>query len=190
MEKIRQTPSQTVGPFFAYGLTAEQYKYDFSSILDHSLIGDHPKGNRIEIVGQVFDGDGKAIHDAMVELWQADESGNYRSAPIEKTNDDFKGYGRLGTGTDPRYNFRFTTIRPGAVKGQAPHINVILFMRGSLLHMYTRLYFSDQNNGNDPLLSKVEPNRRATLIAQKEDNNAYRFDIHMQGSKETVFFEL
>ena len=190
MEKLRQTPSQTVGPFFAYGLTAKQYGYNFSSILDYSLIGDHQPGNRIEIVGQVFDGEGKAIHDAMVELWQADERGNYRIAPIQKTNDNFKGYGRFGTGTEPRRHFRFLTIQPGAVNGQAPHINVILFMRGSLLQLYTRLYFDDQNNTNDPLLTLVDPNRSATLIAKKEGNGIYRFDIHMQGPNETVFFAL
>lgn len=193
MEKLRQTPSQTVGPFFAYGLTARQYGYDYTSIIDGSLAIDYAAGERIKIMGHVYDGAGKVIHDAMIELWQADESGKYRSAPIQNENECFKGYGRLGTGPDEDNRFCFDTIKPGSVGEQAPHINVILFMRGSLRHLYTRLYFSDETNEIDPLLQCVNANRRQTLIANRIKTNKsveYHFDIYMQGEKETVFFDV
>ena len=193
MEKLRQTPSQTVGPFFAYGLTARQYGYDYTSIIDGALAPEEGTGDRIHVTGHVFDGAGKVIPDAMIELWQADKEGIYRSVPIEKQNGEFRGYGRLGTGTQPGHRFRFSTVKPGAVKGQAPHINVILFMRGSLRHLYTRIYFSDEDNDRDPLFQSVEKARRLTLIARRGEGthaHEYNFDIHMQGENETVFFDL
>ncbi len=193
MEKLRQTPSQTVGPFFAYSLTAEQYGYDYNSIVKGSLLGDKTKGEQISITGSIYDGNGDAISDAMIELWQADELGKYRIAPIQSRNNDFLGFGRLGTGAKPDHGFRFTTVKPGLVNGQAPHINVILFMRGSLRHLYSRLYFSDENNAKDPLLLSMDATRRQTLISQRMEVNKnieYQFNIHMQGKKETVFFNL
>jgi protocatechuate 3,4-dioxygenase alpha subunit len=194
MEKLRETPSQTVGPFFAYGLTAVQYAYDYTSIADDQLIDQATDGNRIIITGCVYDGQGNAIPDAMIELWQVDGSGKYRTAPLEKDRESFVGFGRLGTGTQPGNQFRFTTVKPGALNGQSPHINVILFMRGSLLHLYTRIYFDDErSNEEDPLLNSVPPERRYTLIAKSSSAKGiteYRFDIHMQGEKETVFFDV
>jgi protocatechuate 3,4-dioxygenase alpha subunit len=193
MEKLRLTPSQTVGPFFAYGLTARQYGYDYTSIMDGSLVSDDASGERISIIGNVFDGSGKVIPDAMIELWQADDKGKYRIIPIQKENKGFKGFGRLGTGPDPGNRFWFTTIKPGSVGGQAPHINVILFMRGSLRHLYTRLYFSDEENDRDPLFQSVESDRRQTLVAKRIEKNStvvYHFDIFMQGPNETVFFDV
>ena len=157
MEKIRQTPSQTVGPFFAYGLTARQYGYDYTSILNDILVGDDAPGKRIYITGNVFDGKGDAIPDAMIELCQADANGKYRAVPIQQHNADFIGFGRLGTGTTVDNRFRFLTVKPGSVAGQAPHINVILFMRGSLRHLFTRIYFSDETNENDALFMSIEP---------------------------------
>lgn len=195
MEKPRQTPSQTIGPYFAYGLTAVQYGYEFTSIIDNSLVNKANNGDLIYITGNVFDGDGKTIHDAMIELLHADEHGDYargyKDTPI--TEIAFKGLGRYGTGTDPQQRFLFKTVRPGMVNGQAPHINVILFMRGSLNVLYTRMYFDDGSNESDPLLLSIEPTRRATLIAKKEVNEGkifYHFDIHMQGDKETVFLDI
>jgi protocatechuate 3,4-dioxygenase alpha subunit len=194
MEKLRETPSQTVGPFFAYGLTAVQYSYDFTSIADDQLVDLATDGNRIIITGCVYDGQGKVVPDAMIELWQVDGSGKYRTAPLEKDRENFIGFGRLGTGTQPGSQFRFTTVKPGALEGQSPHINVILFMRGSLLHLYTRIYFDDErSNEKDPLLNSVPSERRHTLIAKSSSrtgNTEYRFDIHMQGDKETVFFDV
>lgn len=191
-KKLYQTPSQTVGPYFAYGLTPEQYLYNFPSIDDNNmLIDDNVDGERITIFGQVKDGKGDLIPDAMIELWQADASGKYLA-----DRKRFHGFGRFGTGTEKGNVFRFTTIKPGAVNGQAPHINVMVFMRGLLTHAYTRLYFSDEQdaNANDEVLGQVDVARRPTLIAQKttlaNGSTGYEFNIFMQGEKETVFFDV
>ncbi|MDO1445069.1 protocatechuate 3,4-dioxygenase subunit alpha [Rhodocytophaga aerolata] len=187
-----QTPSQTVGPYFAYGLTAEQYLYDYSSISNGNLIvNEQVKGERITISGQVWDGVGKLIPDAMIEIWQANSEGKYL-----KDRSLFHGFGRLGTGTHPQNTVEFQTIKPGSVNGQAPHINVIVFMRGLLVHAYTRLYFSDEAEANatDPVLKSIDPSRQQTLIANKSRRadgcTAYEFNIYMQGEKETVFFDV
>ena len=196
MEKLRQTPSQTVGPFFAYSLTAEQYGYDYNSLMNGLLIDHDSEGERIYISGSIYDGNGQSIPDALIELWQADAGGQYRSLPISQKNDGFTGFGRLGTGTDVQDRFLFTTIKPGSIgDGQAPHINVILFMRGSLHQLYTRIYFSDEweANSKDELLNSIPEERRDTLIAQREayaGRIEYHFDIHMQGANETVFFDV
>jgi len=131
MTKYRQTPSQTVGPYFAYGLTAEQYGYDFKSIADGTMVGDNTPGQRIRIEGRVFDGKGEVVPDAMIELWQADGEGRYaHPADARGSNIGFKGFGRMGTGTDPELRFIFDTIKPGSIDGtQPPHINVIVFAR-------------------------------------------------------------
>ena len=195
MEKLRHTPSQTVGPFFAYGLTAAQYGYDYNSIVDGSLINSEIPGERIIITGTVYDGAGNPVSDAMIELWQANEKGVYNEV-IEFGNSSFTGFGRLGTGTDAQCRFRFTTIKPGSVGAdQAPHINIILFMRGSLLHLYTRLYFSDEAEANkkDALLNVLPKERRHTLIAECRNQDGiteYHFNIYLQGEKETIFFQV
>lgn len=192
-----QTPSQTVGPFFAYGLTPEQYGYPFRAIAGAAMVDDETPGERIRVVGRVFDGEGAPIPDAMVEIWQADGEGRYaHPADPRGANIAFRGFGRCGTGTDPQQRFVFETIKPGAVgDGQAPHLNVIVLMRGLLSHVYTRIYFDDEAGANaaDPVLAGVEEARRATLIARREVDPAgtvYRFDIHMQGAEETVFFDV
>jgi protocatechuate 3,4-dioxygenase, alpha subunit len=196
MEKLRTTPSQTVGPFFAYSLTAEQYGYDFNSLINDTLTDVNTEGMRIFITGRILDGNGNTINDAMIELWQADPKGQYRLTPINHKNDGFTGFGRLGTGTNAEHRFTFSTLKPASIgEGEAPHINVILFMRGSLHHLYTRLYFSDEAKANakDPLLKAVKANRRNTLIAQRKDVNGqifYTFDIKIQGEGETVFFDV
>lgn len=201
MEQLRQTPSQTVGPFFAYGLTAEQYGYPYDSLMNHSLVSMDTPGERIYITGRIFDGNGESIPDALIELWQADAQGHYRTSPIEHNtiahaDRGFLGFGRMGTGTLPDGQFRFTTLKPGAVgDGSAPHVNVSLLMRGSLRNLSTRLYFADEPtaNAHDPLLNAVPPERRATLLAHRQQVNnetRYVFDIHLQGPNETVFFDL
>lgn len=191
-DKLYQTPSQTVGPYFAYGLTPEQYLYDFPSIADGNLIiNEAVPGQRITVSGQVYDGNGQLIPDAMIELWQADAEGNY-----VQDRSLFHGFGRLGTGTLKDSRFEFQTIKPGSVEGQAPHINLIVFMRGQLTHTYTRLYFSDEPeaNASDPVLQSVEESRRNTLLATRttrpDGTTCYVFNIYMQGPDETVFFDV
>ena len=196
---LKQTPSQTVGPFFAYGLTAPQYGYAFGGIAGSAIAGEATEGRRIRVVGQVFDGTGEAVLDAMIEVWQANASGRYtHPADTRRDNLDptFKGFGRFGTGTDPQRRFIFDTVKPGAVgDGQAPHISVIVTARGIANHLYTRLYFPDEPEANrrDPVLLSVPAARRDTLMAIAADNtdgNVYRFDIHLQGPRETVFFDV
>ena len=214
MERLRQTPSQTVGPFFAYSLTAHQYGYPYDSLMNHALVGpitpdQYAGAERICLTGRVMDGHGSPIPDAIVELWQADPMGQYRTAPFSPKDDsgtEFAGFGRLGTGTQPGAVFQFDTLKPGCVQSgsigdgsarprSAPHINVLLFMRGSLRSLYTRLYFSDEEaaNAQDALLNAVPEDRRHTLIAHRREANGqvvYTFDIWMQGEQETVFFDV
>jgi protocatechuate 3,4-dioxygenase alpha subunit len=192
-----QTPSQTVGPYFAYGLTPEQYGYPLKSIAGADLVSEDDDGERIRIEGRVFDGAGEIVPDAMIEIWQADAQGRYAHAGDPRgSNTQFKGFGRVGTGTDPHLRFFFRTLKPGAVDGeQAPHVNVIVFMRGLLTHVYTRIYFDDEADANarDRVLASVPEDRRETLIARREatpDGTVYRFDIRMQGERETVFFDV
>jgi protocatechuate 3,4-dioxygenase, alpha subunit len=194
MTKLRQTPSQTVGPYFAYGLSPEQYGYQngLTSIAGHDMAPDDVEGQRIRVEGRVFDGAGNPISDALIEIWQADALGRYaHPADPRGSNSNFKGFGRCGTGTDPQHRFWFDTIKPGSPgEGQAPHLNVIVTMRGMLLHAFTRIYFSDEAaNTTDPVLNAVPAARRETLIARKQSGSLYRFDIHMQGDQETVFFD-
>lgn len=197
MTKLQQTPSQTVGPYFAYGLTAVQYGYPHTSIAGGTLTTADTEGDRITIIGRVLDGEGQPVSDAMIEIWQADAKGRYaHPADPRGPNAPFKGFGRFGTGTDPESRFLFHTIKPGAADGrQAPHINVIVFMRGLLTHAYTRIYFADEAaaNAKDPVLAAVPAERRRTLIAERAETPegvVYRFDIHMQGDAETVFFDI
>ena len=194
MAKLRQTPSQTVGPYFAYGLSPEQYGYqqELTSIAGSQMAEGDIEGQRIRVEGRVFDGNGNPISDALIEIWQADSMGRYaHPADPRGSNNTFKGFGRCGTGTDPRNRFWFDTIKPGRVDAeQAPHLNVIVSMRGMLLHAFTRIYFADEPaNATDKVLRLVPAERRNTLIATPIGGGVYRFDIHMQGDNETVFFD-
>lgn len=192
------TPSQTVGPFFAYGLTPGAYGYPLREIHGGDLAGPEVPGQRITLEGQVFDAAGAPVHDAMVEILQADSLGAYVTAP---RNDGFTGYGRAGTGAgvgasgpaaaggDTRFIFR--TVKPGATgPGAAPFAVLILTMRGLLNHCITRVYFPEDAPETDPVLAAVPEARRATLIAEALGPLHYRFDIRMQGARETVFFDV
>lgn len=187
-------PSQTVGPFFAYGLTPGQYGYPLREIHTNELAGPDVPGERIVLEGQVFDANGESVHDALVEILQADSAGRYVSAP---RNDGFTGYGRFGTGAkgpvsaggDTRFVFR--TVKPGATQpGHAPFLTLILTMRGLLNHCITRVYFPEDAWAEDPIVAQVPEARRETLVAKALGAGHYRFDIHMQGAHETVFFDI
>ena len=156
-------------------------------------------GERIRIEGRVFDGDGNHVPDCMLEIWQADAQGRFSDPQDQRglPNSSFKGFGRCGTDANGAY--AFDTIKPGPVpdsdgKPQAPHILLAIFARGMLLHNYTRIYLNGEAaNAADPVLALVPIDRRATLIAQRASCNAgtvYRFDIHLQGDEETVFFDI
>jgi protocatechuate 3,4-dioxygenase alpha subunit len=189
---MKQTPSQTVGPFFSLGLTERAINV---------LSSDSTAGQKIRLEGYVFDGDGQAVPDAMVEIWQANTFGRYNH-PDDKQekplDPNFLGWGRCGT--DKTGLFSFETIKPGAVPGpdesvQAPHINVTVFARGMPVHAFTRIYFVDEPaNETDPVLTSIKDKlRRGTLIAARDEKNGksvYRFDIRLQGENETVFFDM
>lgn len=197
---FKQTPSQTVGPYFAYGLTAQQYSYGNTQVADNQLVKGDLDGERMRLVGKVFDGNGDAVDDALIEIWQANAAGRFNHPLDQRSNraldTNFLGYGRCGTGTRSDLSFSFDTIKPGAAQeGHAPFITVVVMMRGLLSHAFTRVYFSDETNANqtDPVLSKVCASRQATLIAQRKETGTgpeYHFDIHMQGAQETVFFDV
>jgi protocatechuate 3,4-dioxygenase alpha subunit len=186
------TPSQTVGPFFNYALTPSG-RYALSDLAGNNLVTDDAIGERIRIEGRILDGDGKPVADAMLELWQADGEGRYPGSDPALSNARFKGFGRAECDTSGRY--AFDTVKPGATPGangamQAPHINVGFFARGVLRRLFTRIYFEDEAaNARDPVLALVPPEARPTLIARRSGENAYVFDIRLQGDNETVFFE-
>ncbi|MEF3067231.1 protocatechuate 3,4-dioxygenase subunit alpha [Pandoraea apista] len=196
MSDYQQTPSQTVGPYFAYGLSPEQYLYDFKSAFTPVVALDRAEGEAIRLIGQVFDGAGNPINDALIEVVQADAHGRYVQSADEIERTGFAGTGRCGTGTDPQNRFVIETIKPGATApGEAPRIDVILTMRGLLNHLFTRIYFDDEAAANeaDPVLQQVPAERRHTLIARREVSGgrvSYQFDIRMQGDEETVFLDL
>ena len=184
------TASQTVGPFFAFGLTRPEWS-DLTA-------GGKAAGEAIRIEGRVTDGDGAPVPDALVELWQANATGKYDH--VEDTQEkpldpNFRGFGRCATDGDGRY--AFTTIKPGPVPGrgnalQAPHINVAILARGLLKQLWTRIYFADQEAANrlDPVLSSIaDAQARQSLIAPRS-GSTYRFDIVLQGERETAFLEL
>ncbi len=200
------TPSQTVGPFFAYGLAPHNRChwqpsdiYDWKETVGANLITPDASGSKIRIEGRVLDGDGMPINDAMLEIWQADAQGRYASPRDARSRPNvmFTGFGRSATDKDGVYSF--DSIKPGAVPGpdgkpQAPHIVFCIFSRGMLRQIYTRAYFSDEAaNANDAILNLVPADRRGTLIAHKEGSGpqaVYRFDIRVQGEAETVFFDI
>ena len=187
------TPSQTIGPFFAYGLTPGAYGYPLEEIHSNMLAGPNVAGTHITIEGQIFDGEDVPVHDAMVEIIQADSNGNY----VKKLrNDGFTGYGRMGTGAQGKAEdggdtrFVFSTIKPGVTQpGSAPYITFIVTMRGLLNHCITRMYFPEDEHDSDPILQQMPEARRQTLIGEPSGKNCYRFDVYMQGENETVFFD-
>lgn len=189
-----QTPSQTVGPFFHYGLV-----FPGGNI----VASDEARGQPIAIEGRVLDGAGQPVPDAMVELWQPDASGVFpHSADPRHASADpaVRGFGRSST-TYPGNRYRFHTVKPGPAPAypegpvQAPHVCLRIFARGLLVHLTTRLYFDDETaaNATDAVLAGIDPNRRATLVAHRDPASGartrYNLDLVLQGPGETVFFQ-
>lgn len=192
-KSLRQTPSQTVGPYFAYGLTPGQYGYDLPELFGPTLASPDCPGEPLLLVGQVFDGLNQPITDAMVELSQLDAFGQDSGKALDPI---FRGFGRCGTGTLGQGLYAFQTVRPGKAAGQfASCLHLTIFMRGILSHCFTRVYFLDELSAleSDPVFQSVPRSRWSTLIAKPDTAmgaHAWRFDIHMQGPEETVFFDL
>ena len=186
-------PSQTVGPFFHFGL--------LETPTLGCLAGPGARGHRIWLSMRVVDGEGAPVPDAMIEIWQADGDGVVPPLPAPgatAVQPAFTGFGRLATDADGTCTFE--TVRPGYVQEsmpgaetQAPHINVCLFARGLLRQIHTRVYFPDEPGlGSDPVLTLVPADRRHTLLAtaSADDPDLWRFDIRLQGEEETVFFDV
>lgn len=176
------TPGQTVGPFYHFALPYRD--------------GEHlvPPGSpgSVRLHGRVTDGHGDGIQDAMLEIWQADASGQLVQRDGSLTCDPgrFTGFGRTSTWRDGGYSF--TTVPPGATsEGGAPFIAMAVFARGLLNRLFTRVYLPDDVEAlsRDPFLSSVEEDRRSTLIATREADGSYRFDVRLQGEGETVFLQ-
>ncbi|MEN6669025.1 protocatechuate 3,4-dioxygenase subunit alpha [Psychrobacter sp. B38] len=193
---LHETASQTAGPFVHIGLALEIAGFESrSDEIWQDLAKADAKGEHIELVGHVYDGNGDLVHDALIEIWQADSDGNYISNFDNKQ--PFSGFGRSACAIDG--DFHFHTVKPGPVdfdgKLMAPHVNLAIFARGINIHLQTRAYFEDEVTANEscPILSSVpSPTRRQTLIAKKEPSDGkprYRFDIYLQGEGETVFFD-
>jgi len=179
MTRLPPTPGQTVGPFFGFALPFQH---------DSELVGaGHPGAIRLH--GDVLDGDGAPVPDAILELWQADADGNVPQQPGSLRRDGwtFTGWGRAST--DDAGHYSFTTVRPGATDpGRARFFLVTVFGRGLMNRLFTRAYLPEDAEvlASDPLLASLPPDRRDTLVAV-EDRTGYRFDVRLQGGDETVF---
>ena len=197
---LKETPSQTAGPYVHIGLTPNFC--DITGVYDTDLgtqmVNDKTLGDRITVSGRIFDGAGALVRDAVVEIWQADSAGLYNSpSEMRGTADpNFTGWGRCPTrGEDGVYSFE--TIKPGKVpfkdgRKMAPHITFWIVARGINIGLHTRMYFPEEQEANagDPILSRIEHRERvATLIATRDDAKL-GFDIYLQGPKETVFLDI
>ncbi|GAA1960326.1 protocatechuate 3,4-dioxygenase subunit alpha [Microbacterium deminutum] len=173
------TAGQTVGPFFAFGLSYPKM---------HEVVFPHSP-SAIVLGGTVYDGAGAPIPDAVVEIWQADSDGSVPRDRGARRRDDhtFTGFGRSFTSDEGRYEF--WTRNPGSVDGEAPFFAVVVFARGLPDKLHTRIYLPDDEAllVDDPLLSSLDGNERATLIATRTPEGHLRHDIRLQGEKETVF---
>jgi protocatechuate 3,4-dioxygenase, alpha subunit len=187
--KLKESASQTAGPYVHIGLTP-----NFSGItgvyphdLGREMLSTKTKGERITIAGRIFDGGGLMVKDALIEIWQANADGKYNT-------EDFQGWGRCATDMDTGI-FKFETIKPGTVphssgNSQSPHITFWIVARGINLGLNTRMYFADEDNSNDPILKRIEHKERINTLLAIRNGNTYNFDIHLQGESETVFFDI
>ncbi|MBK3627393.1 protocatechuate 3,4-dioxygenase subunit alpha [Streptomyces sp. MBT49] len=190
-QSVLPTPSHTVGPFYGHALP-------FPGGGDIAPLG-HP--DTITLQGYVYDGQGDPLPDAFLELWGPDPEGNISRVDGSMRRDpasggflgrngvEFTGWGRVQTDANGHWSAR--TLRPGRRGRGAPHLSVCVFARGLLVHLFTRIYLPDDEAAltADPLLARVDPARRDTLVAGRGDLGTYRFDIRLQGEGETVFLE-
>jgi protocatechuate 3,4-dioxygenase alpha subunit len=161
---LPRTPSQTVGPFFSFGLC----------VLPQSELLAPGDEAAVRIRGSVIDGAGNPVADAMVEVWQ----------PPGRP-----GAGWARSGTDAAGGYSFVVARPEAADGEAAHLSVLVFARGLLKPVMTRMYLpGDAAHEADPVLSALPAERAQTMVAVAEEGTL-RFDIHLQGDAETVFFD-
>jgi len=199
---LKQTPSQTAGPYVHIGLAPGAAGFGiYDKELGWDIAGPNAAGERIRVSGIVIDGTGSPIKDVMLEAWQANSKGVYAHPEhAGEVEDGFRGWGRVITDFETG-EWAFETVKPGPVMGRngkmmAPHINLWVVARGINVGLCTRIYFADEADANaaDPILNGIEwERRRGTLIAARSEGDKgaeYRFDIRLQGQDETVFFDI
>lgn len=200
LSRLKESASQTAGPYVHIGLTP-----DFAGIsgiyerdLGAAMVNDKTKGERIRVNIRVIDGAGSPLKDALVEIWQADAAGIYNSPSDLRGSADpnFTGWGRLPTDMTTG-ECMFETIKPGRVpffdvRKMAPHLTVWIVARGINIGLHTRMYFGDEETANaeDPVLMRIEQRERVSTLVAPRDGDIYKFDIHLQGMNETVFFDI
>ncbi|SFZ84765.1 protocatechuate 3,4-dioxygenase alpha subunit [Devosia enhydra] len=197
---LKETPSQTAGPYVHIGLTPNfcditgVYPEDLGTV----MVGEATKGERITVTGRIFDGTGTPLRDGLIEIWQADASGRYPGPTDPRGGADphFTGWGRCPADGETGV-YRFETIKPGRVpwpdgRMQAPHISFWIVARGINLGLNTRLYFPEESaaNAEDPLLKRLEHQARVPTLVGKREGQTITFDIHLQGPQETIFFDI
>lgn len=200
LDRMKETPSQTAGPYVHIGLTpnfcgiAGVYDDDLGRV----MVNDKTAGERIRLAIRVLDGTGTPLRDALVEIWQADASGLYASPSEQRgaADPNFQGWGRLATDMETGL-CTFETIKPGRVpfkdgRLMAPHVNIWIVARGINLGLNTRLYFADEAaaNAEDPVLARIEHKVRVPTLMAERRGDTYSFDIHLQGERETIFFDI
>lgn len=198
LDYLKETPSQTAGPYVHIGMTPNVY--DIQGVIPEDLglrvVSDGVKGERITVKGRVIDGGGNPVFDCVVEIWQADANGVYNSPAEHRSGVDpnFIGWGRCPAGNNGE--FVFETVKPGPVPVQggglmAPHIAFWIVARGINIGLHTRMYFSDEEAANtkDPVLSKARMIGRDHTMIGKREGDIVTFDIYLQGENETVFLD-
>jgi protocatechuate 3,4-dioxygenase, alpha subunit len=198
--RLKESASQTAGPYVHIGLTPNfagisgVYERDLGT----AMVNDKTRGERIRVNIRVIDGAGSPLNDALVEIWQADAAGIYNSPSDLRGSADpnFTGWGRLPTDMTTG-ECMFETIKPGRVpffdgRKMAPHLTVWIVARGINIGLHTRMYFSDEETANaeDPVLMRIEQRERVSTLVAPRNGDIYKFDIHLQGMNETVFFDI
>ena len=202
LPRLKETPSQTGGPYVHIGMTPNFAEITGVYATDPgiTMLTPDTKGERIVVSGRVFDGTGAVLTDAVVELWQADADGTFAApmGPNSNSAPAFQGWGRQASNGEGV--FTFETIKPGRVAGpdgkpMAPHVVLWIVARGINIGLQTRIYFPDEAEANagDFVLNKImDPRRRQTLVATRQEGSPVRYhlDIFLQGENETVFFDV
>jgi protocatechuate 3,4-dioxygenase alpha subunit len=195
LDTLQETPSQTAGPFVHIGMVPTYAGMGgiYEEEIGTTTFSDDAKGDVIEITGTIIDGAGFVMRDGMFEAWQADANGIYPGQ--DGVDPSVSGWARVCV--DPESGeWTLRTIKPGSSVNrdgneQAPHIAIWVVARGINIGLQTRIYFDDEDNSSDPVLSRIEHKHRIeTLLAKKTEDGKYRFDIRLQGEGETVFFDM
>ena len=200
LDYLKETPSQTAGPYVHIGLTPNALGNPgiYPEDLGGSPIREGARGERITITGRVIDGADMILRDALFESWQADAEGVYpANDPRGRADPNVTGWARVAADFDTGI-YRLETIKPGRVpfpdgRLMAPHINIWLVARGINLGLQTRIYFDDEEaaNAECPVLARIEHKARVqTLLAKRTGPGEYSFDFKLQGDNETVFFDI